>query len=180
MALGFIHSTVPEGFGWGNSYGRVHYYDRFSGGGLTFSGLRAYSNNSTFLGYERYSLEGETEAILGLTYRFPIYRDIDASLWGFYFDSIWGAVFGDIGNLWPHVERREWLFNPQHVFDMDGDGKFRFNDDMLTDIGFELRMTMWLFNNSWHSFVKVAHGFQDPDRDKYPVRFYMGLGTSFD
>jgi Tol biopolymer transport system component len=180
IQLGYLHSTVPEGFGYGNSYGRVNYYDRFVGGGMTFSNMRAYSFNGAFLGYERYSLEGETMAILGLTYRFPIYRDIDASLWGLYLDGIYGAVFGDVGNLWAHVGRREDLFNPQRIFDYDGDGKFRPEDDLLEDIGVEIRLRMFLFNNGWNSFIKIAHGFQDPEREQHPVRVYMGLGTDFD
>ena len=180
ILAGYTHSTVPEGFGWGNSYGKVHYYDRFVGGGLTFSGLRAYSNNSTFLGYERYSLEGETQAILGMAYRFPIYRDVDASIWGFYLDGIYGAVFGDVGNLWGHVNRKEDLFNPNKIFDEDGDGKFRPGDDLKTDIGLEIRLKMYLFNNGWDSFFKIAHGFQDKERDKHPVRVYLGIGTGFD
>jgi len=178
---GFVHSDVPEGYGWGNSYGRVHWYDRFAGGGMTFSGTRAYSFNSTFLGYERYSLEGETEAILGFEYRFPIIRDIDKLyLKAFYVDSIYAAIFGDAGNLWSHVSRRADMLDPNKVFDANHDGEFKVEDDIITDIGLDIRARMFLFGGFWNSFFKVAHGFQDPERDEHPLRFYLGLGTDFE
>ncbi|MDP8257222.1 MAG: DPP IV N-terminal domain-containing protein [Candidatus Alcyoniella australis] len=177
---GFVHSTVPEDFGWGNSYGRVHWYDRFAAGGMTFSGTRAYSNNGTFLGYERYTLEGETMAVAGLEYRFPIIRDIDTKFGPFYFDAVYGAVFGDAGNLWSHVNKQKDFYNPAKIFDDNGDGEFTLADDLLYDVGGELRFTMFLFNGFWNSFIKVAHGFQDEERDKFPVRWYLGLGTDFD
>jgi hypothetical protein len=177
---GFTHSTVPEGYGWGNSYGRVNFYDRFHGGGMWVSGLGAFSDNGAFLGYERYSLEGETMAILGVDYRFPILKEIDVALWAFYFDKLYMSVFGDVGNLWAHPTRRKDLFNFNKLFDKNYDGVFTANEDLLTDVGIELRMTMFLFANWFDSFVKVAHGFQDYNRKEHPVRIYVGLGTGFD
>lgn len=177
---GFTHSTVPEGYGWGNSYGRVNFYDRFHGGGMWVTGMGAFSDNGAFLGYERYSLEGETMAILGFDYRFPILKEIDVALWSFYFDKLYMSVFGDAGNLWAHPTRRADLYNMNKIFDKNYDGKFDVNDDLLTDIGLEVRMSMFLFASGWDSFIKVAHGFQDHDKDKHPVRIYIGLGTGFD
>jgi WD40 repeat protein len=177
---GFTHSTVPEGYGWGNSYGRVNSYDRFHGGGMYVSGLGAYSDNSAFLGYENYSLEGETMAIAGFDYRFPVWRDIDAGFWAFYFDSLYCAFFGNVGNYWAHVNEKEHLFDANYIFDKNADGKFEFQDDLLSDIGFEVRLTSYLFASGWDSFVKVAHGFRDNEKDERPVRFYIGLGTGFD
>ena len=181
---GYTHSTVPEGYGWGNSYGRVNFYDRFHAGGMWVSGLGAYSNNGAFLGYESYSIDGETMAIAGLDYRFPLLREINVGLWAFYFDKLYMSFFGDVGNLWSHVQRREDMWNMNKVFDKNYDGHFDPNDDLLTDVGVELRLTSWLFASSWHSFVKVAHGFQDEENDNpplgVPLRFYVGLGTGFD
>ncbi len=180
---GITHSTVPEGYGWGNSYGRVNFYDRFHSGGMYVSALGAYSDNGAFLGYDSYSLEGETMAIAGLDYRFPILREINVGLWAFYFDKLYGAVFGDVGNLWAHVQHKRDMWNLNKMLDKNADGYFS-EDDLLTDAGIELRMTMYLFNNSFDSFIKVAHGFQDPDNDDpplgVPLRFYIGLGTGFD
>ncbi len=64
--------------------------------------------------------------------------------------------------------------------DKTGDGKFSVNDDLLSDAGIELRLSMFLFQNSWDSFFKIAHGFQDKENDERPLRFYVGLGTGFD
>lgn len=177
---GYTHSTVPEGYGWGNSYGRVNFYDRFHGGGMWVSGLGAYSDNGAFLGYENYSLDGETMAIAGFDYRFPILREINVGLWAFYFDKLYGAVFGDVGNLWAHVQRKQDMWNVNKVFDKSGNGKFDYNEDLLTDVGIEIRMSMYLFSSGWDSFVKVAHGFNDSEREERPLRFYIGIGTGFD
>ncbi|HPQ69846.1 MAG TPA: DPP IV N-terminal domain-containing protein [bacterium] len=177
---GLTHSTVPEGYGWGNSYGRVNFYDRFHGGGMWVSGLGAYSDNGAFLGYENYSLDGETMAIAGFDYRFPILREINVGLWAFYFDKLYGAVFGDVGNLWAHVQRKQDMWNMNKMFDKSGNGQFDYNEDLLTDIGIEVRMSMYLFSSGWDSFVKVAHGFNDNEREERPLRFYIGLGTGFD
>jgi len=181
---GFTHSTVPEGYGWGNSYGRTNFYDRFHGGGLWVSGLGAYSDNGAFLGYENYSLEGETMAILGADYRFPLVRDIDAGFWAFYFDNFYMSFFGNVGNFWAHVTQKEHLFNLNYVLDKNYDGKFDPMDDLLTDAGVEFRLTAFLFGSGWDSFIKVAHGFRDHENDDpplgVPLRFYVGIGTGFD
>jgi outer membrane protein assembly factor BamA len=179
-SIGFTHSTVDERYGYGNSYGRVNYYDRFTSGGMMVSGLGTYTFDGPFLGYEKYSLQGETMVILGADYRFPILREIDVGWWAFYFDKMYFAFFGDVGNLWAHVDRQKDQFNFNKVFDANGDGKFRLRDDVLVDAGIELRMCMYLFNNGWDSFIKIAHGFNDHEAGKYPLRFYIGLGTGFD
>ncbi|MCZ7584787.1 MAG: hypothetical protein M5R36_16455 [Deltaproteobacteria bacterium] len=176
---GFTHSDIPEGFGYGNSFGRVHFYDRFAGGGMFVTGLGAFNYDGAFLGYENYSLEGENMVILGFDYRFPLIKEIDKSYWGFYFDKLYFSFFGDAGNFWSHVNQRKDMFNFDKVFDKSGDGKFDVNDDLLTDAGIEFRLSMYLFNYNWDSFFKVAHGFQDKERFERPFRFYLGLGTGF-
>ena len=187
LNAGFTHSDVPEGYGWGNSYGRVHFYDRFLGGGMGLSGMYAYSSGGTYQalpGYEQYELEGETMAILHAAYRVPVARDIDAGFWAFYFDSIYASLFYDVGNFWAHVNRKEQLFNMNYVFDKNYDGKFDPMDDLVSDVGLEVRMTAYLFSSSWDSFIKIAHGFRDHENDDppsgVPLRFYVGLGTGFD
>jgi hypothetical protein len=184
---GFTHSNVPEGYGWGNSYGRVNSYDRFTGGGMYVSPMGAYSENSAFLGYDSYwisGLEGETVAILGADYVFPVVREIDAGFWGFYFDKFYMAVFGNVGNFWPHVTKKEHLFNLNYVFDKNYDGKFTPKDDLISDVGIEFRLSAYLFSSNWDSFLKIAHGFQDHENDDpplgVPLRFYFGLGTGFE
>ena len=185
--MGFTHSDVPEGYGWGNSFGRTHFYDRFLGGGMGLTGLYAYSAGGTYQGlpgYEQYRLEGENMVIATAAYRVPIARDIDAGFWAFYFDSIYASVFYDVGNFWAHVNRKEQMFNMNYVFDKNYDGKFDPMDDLISDVGIEFRMTSYLFASSWDSFIKIAHGFRDFENDDppfgVPLRFYIGLGTGFD
>ncbi|MCB1152015.1 PD40 domain-containing protein, partial [bacterium] len=180
--VGYVHSTIPEGFGYGNSFGRVNFYDRFTGGGLFVSGLGVFSDNGAFLGYENYSLSGETVAVFGYDYRFPLIREIDKEVWAFYFDKLYFSFFGNTGNFWSHVSRKKDMFNADKVFDKSGDGKFNPNDDLISDAGIELRLSSYLFMSNWDSFIKVAHGFQDKENDErdIPLRFYIGLGTGFD
>ena len=180
MMAGFTHSTVPEGYGWGNSYGRVSVYDRFNGGGMFVTGHNAFSFNGAFLGYEQYSLHGETMGVLGADYRFPVMKEIDVQLWAFYFDKLYMGMFSNVGNLWSHPTSKKDMYNLEKIFDKNYDGKFDPNDDLISDIGLEIRMSMYLFASGWDSFIKVAHGFQDPDNDERPLRFYIGLGTGFD
>ena len=181
---GYVHSTIPEGYGWGNSYGRTYWYDRFHGGGMYVSGANAYSDNGAFLGYEGYSLSGETMAILGFDYRFPLIRDIDAGFWAFYFDNFYMSLFYNVGNFWAHVNREEDLFNLNRIFDKNHDGKFTLDEDLIADVGVEFRLTSFLFASGWDSFIKIAHGFRDNENDNpplgIPLRFYFGLGTGFD
>jgi len=72
------------------------------------------------------------------------------------------------------------MWNMNKMFDKSGNGQFDYNEDLLTDIGVEVRMSMYLFSSGWDSFVKVAHGFNDNEREERPLRFYIGLGTGFD
>ncbi|MBZ0270993.1 hypothetical protein K8I61_03085 [bacterium] len=178
--FGYTHSTVPEGYGYGNSFGRVNFYDRFHGGGMFVTGLGAFSDNGAFLGYENYSLEGETMAVVGFDYRFPLIREIDAGWWAFYFDKLYFSFFANTGNYWSHVNEREDMFDLDKVLDKTGDGQFNVNDDLISDAGIEVRMAMFLLSNNWDSFIKIAHGFQDREREERPFRFYLGLGTGFD
>jgi hypothetical protein len=178
--LGFTHSTVPEGYGWGNSYGRVNFYDRFHGGGEYITGLGAFSDNGAFLGYEKYSLQGEIMAVLGFDYRFPVLMEIDKALWAFHFDKLYMSVFGDVGNFWAHPERAADMYNISKMLNSSNQGAFDPSKDLLTDIGLEIRLSMFLFMNSWDSFVKLAHGFEDEKGKEHPIRVYVGLGIGFD
>lgn len=58
-------------------------------GGLT--GMRA---------YPFYALSGNEVAWLNVTYRFPLFRNIDTRIGHLYIDKIYLAVHGDIGNAW--------------------------------------------------------------------------------
>jgi hypothetical protein len=50
--------------------------------------------------YPFYAIEGNEIGWINLTYRFPLFRDIDARLGHIYLDKIFLAVYGDLGNAW--------------------------------------------------------------------------------
>ena len=51
-------------------------------------------------GYSYYSIGGTKNAMGRLTYRFPIWRNIDYQIPGLYFQSIYAAVFAEAGKAW--------------------------------------------------------------------------------
>ena len=50
--------------------------------------------------YPFYSLSGNEMAWLNLTYRFPLWKNIDARFGNLYLDKIFFSVYGDYGNAW--------------------------------------------------------------------------------
>ncbi len=50
--------------------------------------------------YPFYALSGNKVGWLNLTYRFPLFKNIDARLGHIYLDKIYFSVFGDVGNAW--------------------------------------------------------------------------------
>ncbi|MBI2419336.1 MAG: PD40 domain-containing protein, partial [Ignavibacteriales bacterium] len=50
--------------------------------------------------YPFYAVSGNEVAWLNLTYRFPLFRDIDAQFGHFYLDKIFMSVYGDYGSAW--------------------------------------------------------------------------------
>ncbi|MFO7526500.1 MAG: biopolymer transporter Tol [Ignavibacteriaceae bacterium] len=50
--------------------------------------------------YPFYAISGNEVAWLNLTYRFPLFRNIDAKFGHLYLDKIFLSVHGDIGNAW--------------------------------------------------------------------------------
>ncbi|HET54527.1 MAG TPA: biopolymer transporter Tol [Ignavibacteria bacterium] len=102
-------------------------------GGLT--GMRA---------YPFYAISGNEIAWLNLTYRFPLFRNIDTRIGHFYLDKIFLSVHGDIGNAW--------------------NGDIPAIDTFKRGAGFELRIKMnsfylfptSLFFNASYSFDKFT------------------------
>jgi outer membrane protein assembly factor BamA len=76
-------------------------------------------------GYSYYSIGGTKNAMARLTYRFPLWRDIDRQVTGLYFKSLYGAVFAETGKAWNSKE-----------FDMK---------DLKSSLGYELRMSGFTF-----------------------------------
>jgi hypothetical protein len=52
------------------------------------------------MGYSYYSIGGTKNAMGRLTYRFPIWRNIDYQIPGIYFQSIYASVFAEAGKAW--------------------------------------------------------------------------------
>ncbi len=51
-------------------------------------------------GYPFYALGGNEYAYVNLTYRFPVLEHIDLRLMQLYFDKLYAAFYGDVGNAW--------------------------------------------------------------------------------
>lgn len=124
-------------------------------------------------GYPFYSLGGNEMAILGLTYRFPIVRNIDMRFLQLYFDKLYGAFFGDIGNAWT--------------------GTLPTLRQFKTDAGAELRLESFSFYSyPTRIFFGAAYGFDQFQRKVSSTnqfvtygkewRFYLGVlfGFEFD
>ncbi len=79
-------------------------------------GLRGYSYNS---------IGGTKNAMGRLTYRFPVWRDIDYQIPGIYFRSIYAAVFAEAGKAWN-----------ENTFDIE---------NPQTGVGYELRLSGFTF-----------------------------------
>jgi hypothetical protein len=76
-------------------------------------------------GYSYYSIGGTKNALGRLTYRFPIWRNIDYQVPGIYFQSVYGAVFAEAGKAWN-----------ENTFDID---------DPRTGAGYEVRVSGFTF-----------------------------------
>jgi outer membrane protein OmpA-like peptidoglycan-associated protein len=169
LQLGFIDRNVP-------------YADEIRGGGAGGVNVRnPYKSNTTFSGYEPYSLSGETAAILNLQYGLPLVKNIDRKVGPLYLESLSMVVFGTVGNFWSYrVEGEQtMLFGDRVLADENarkgggltpkGSGLVREWPGMkaeengnyiLADAGVELRLNANLLNRSpWRSFVRVAYGF---------------------
>ena len=108
-------------------------------------------------GYTFYSLEGRKVIQLGLTYRFPMLRDIRKKVLHLYFDKVYGAVFADVGRAWDEDRLN---------FEMEGFKK---------DIGGQIRMDVISFYGYPTALqVDVAYG-MDEDGGRSPWKTYLML-----
>lgn len=153
----------------------------FAGGRLNFRAFGDISSNSTFYGFEDFSIRGETLLLLTATWRFPIATNIGKKSGVIYYDSIYGGLFTEVGNAWQHDETQNCQQKPAGSAPGCGNG-----NTLLEDVGAEVRLKAFLFNdfNPWNSIARVAYGFQDSadygfSDDDLPVRFYVGIGTDF-
>ncbi|MDE3057947.1 MAG: PD40 domain-containing protein [Bacteroidota bacterium] len=119
-------------------------------------------------GYPFYSIGGNEIAAANLTYRFPLWENIDARFLQFYFDKLYASVHGDFGDAWT------------------GNPAIR---NFKKDAGFELRLE----SNSFYAyptriFFNGTYGFDSFSfvnsyanaRYGKEWRFYFGVLFDFD
>lgn len=118
--------------------------------------------------YPFYALSGNELAWLNVTYRFPLFKHIDARLGHLYFDKIYLSFHGDFGNAW--------------------NGKLENFDDFKKGAGAEVRIKMIsfyvfptsLFFNASYSFDKFTNVIRDESVTYGKEwRFYGGILFDF-
>lgn len=120
-------------------------------------------------GYPFFSLGGGRMASLNVTYRFPLWENIDLRVSPLYFDKLYLGFFGDIGDAW-----EEKRFKPKYL---------------KKDAGIELRLqafSAYAFPTS--IFFNAAYGFDSFTRSFYGEnitygkewRFYFGILFGYD
>ncbi len=133
------------------------FFDFFLGG---LSGMKA---------YPFYAISGNEIGWLNLTYRFPLFREIDARIGHIYLDKMFLAFYGDLGNAW--------------------NGNIPALDTFKKGAGVELRVQMnsyYLFPTNL--FVNASYGFDKVTREVNNEtitygkewRFYGGILFGFD
>ncbi len=114
-----------------------------------------------------YSLSGNRVLWLNASYRFPLWKKIDAVLGHIYIDNIYMSVYGDIGNAW--------------------NGKFPAVGDFKKGVGAEIRIKMnsfYIFPTSL--FFNAAYSFDSYEKTvrgesfSYGKRFEFYGGILFD
>jgi len=119
--------------------------------------------------YPFYAISGNRVSWLNLTYRFPLFQNIDYRLGHLYIDKIFMSVYGDAGNAW--------------------NGNNRYFDEIKKGLGTELRLQMisyYIFPTS--IFFNASYGLDSVERIvrgntiKYGKewRFYGGVLFGFD
>lgn len=121
-------------------------------------------------GYPFYSLGGNEMAAVNLTYRFPLLEKIDLRILHLYFDKLYAAVFGDVGDAWTggglkgkkfkrdvgvelRLEAFSWYSYPTRIFLTAAYGFDRFNHEIR-----HLRTTV-TYGKEWRFYFGVLFGF---------------------
>ncbi|HXX62975.1 MAG TPA: biopolymer transporter Tol, partial [Bacteroidota bacterium] len=122
-------------------------------------------------GYPFYSISGNRGVTAGLTYRFPISNNLDFRLLPIYFDKLYLAAYGDVGNTWT-----------DNASTIGG---------WVSDAGLELRLESWSFYSyPTRFFLNASYGFNEFNRfirseNSFvtygkQVRLYFGVLFGFD
>jgi Tol biopolymer transport system component len=120
-------------------YTRPDFFDFYLGGLI---GMKS---------YPFYSVSGNKLGWLNLTYRFPLFKDIDTRIGHIYLDKVYMSVYGDLGNAW--------------------NGNFPSINTFKKGVGAEIRIKMnsfylfptSLFFNAAYSFDKFTRKILDED-----------------
>ncbi len=121
-------------------------------------------------GYPFYSLSGNELAWINLTYRFPLFRNIDARFGPWYLDKIYFSVYGDYGNAWyegyPDLSK----------FKKDVGAELR-----IKLVSFYIFPTSIFFNwaYSFDRFERKTYFFNNPYTVGKEWRFYFGILFDF-
>ncbi|MDP2303619.1 MAG: biopolymer transporter Tol [Ignavibacteria bacterium] len=157
----FKNHTITNRLRIGNIFGNQvpDFFDFYLGG---LVGLKA---------YPFYSVSGNKLFWYNLTYRFPLFKNIDTKIGHLYLDKIFLSIYGDIGNAW-------------------NGGAIPSIKEFKKGAGAELRIglnSFYLFPTS--IFFNASYGFDEIERttrDKIKVkygkewRFYGGVLFGFD
>ncbi len=143
-------------------------------------------------GYSFFSMEGRHKLIGTLSYRFPLFKNIDALIGHVYFDKIFFGVFYQYGNTWGRsLEGQQYSNlsdNEKEVFDRIKDFDLM---EFKRNIGLQLRLESFSFSLFPTRFfaeavfpLDVAQNYDD-SRDRlvtYPRewRYYFGALYEFD
>ena len=106
--------------------------------------------------YPFYAVSGNELSWINLTYRFPVFTNIDSRVGQLYIDNIFFSVFGDIGNAWTGNEIPSF-------------------EQFKKGAGFEVRIKMnsfYLFPTSL--FFSAAYSFNEFDRIVYGKNVHYG------
>ncbi|MFH1526177.1 MAG: biopolymer transporter Tol [Bacteroidota bacterium] len=110
--------------------------------------------------YPFYSISGNELGWLNLSYRFPLFKNLDMRIAHLYLDKIFLSIYGDIGNTW--------------------NGKFPETTDFKKGAGAEIRMKMnsfYLFPTSL--FFNAAYSFDKFERQVREEKVVYGKEWSF-
>ena len=158
-----LDSALEAGLSLGLISRDVYRLDEFyAGGSMEFTGMGEFRTLSDFPGFPAFHLRGERLGIFHLSYRLPV-LGIKKQVGFFYFNRVYFSIFGDAGNVIQSVRGFRHLLDP---------------DDIKIDAGCEIRLSSNIFYSyPWGTFIRLAHGFPDPEKE--PVRVYLGIGTGF-
>lgn len=110
-------------------------------------------------GYTFYSIEGRKAAMSQATLRFPVWPAVHRRLGPFWFDKVYGAVYGDVGKAWDGA-----MSAPDPVFGRSGP---------VRDAGLQLRLDLISFYSlPTRIQFDAAYGF-DEVANKGPWKLYL-------